>query len=179
MINPQEILFTVDENNVAIEPMARNLAHAHGVWHRCSHIWVVNSKNEILCNQRSFTKDSSPGVWDLYFGGHILAGMEADESALRELEEESGIKASKEDLVFNEICKHESKRSMNREFQYVYVYRWDGRIVDLKLEQEEIRDAKWVPAGELKLIVENDHGGLWAKTPYLENLINEIIHERS
>ena len=45
-------------------------------------------------------KDSFPGMYDTSSAGHIPAGKEPMESALRELEEELGVKASADDLSY-------------------------------------------------------------------------------
>lgn len=98
MINNEELLFCVDENNNPIDPKPRNLVHATGIWHRTSHIWIVNDKKEILCQRRSLLKDKAPGLWEGFFGGHIPPQVSYLDHALTELEEEVGLKVSKQDL---------------------------------------------------------------------------------
>lgn len=74
MINSEELLFCVDDNNNPIEPLPRKFVHANSVWHRVSHIYVVNTQNkQILCQQRSLKKDALPGIQEAYFGGHVLS----------------------------------------------------------------------------------------------------------
>ncbi|MEX2028301.1 MAG: NUDIX domain-containing protein, partial [Candidatus Curtissbacteria bacterium] len=84
MINSQELIFMVDENNNPVSPLAREIAHGQGLWHRSCDIWVVNSKGEILCQRRSMKKDVKPGLWESYFGGHVLAGEDYLDSAVKE-----------------------------------------------------------------------------------------------
>ena len=67
---------------------------------------------DLLLQKRSKEKDSFPGCYDISSAGHISAGDEPLETALRELEEELGIKAEPEQL--KKVCMHEG--SMNGNF---------------------------------------------------------------
>ena len=155
MINNDELLFAVDDNNSPIEPVARKDAHERGIWHRNAHIWIYNSRKEILCHKRSRLKASSPGKWEAFFGGHAGPGVEMADAAAVELKEESGIGANKDDLQFLRIQKY--SHGTNNEFLYIYLYKWDGEINSLQLEQEEVEEVKWVPLDmlEQKLLNKN------------------------
>ena len=177
MINKSELVFAVDEDNNPIEPVERRKAHQQGIWHRTTDIAVVNSKKEILVSKRSMLKDSSPGLWDGAFGGHILAGVEPVMGAIEELSEESGLKAQPEDLEFVAINKFISRNQKNKEFRYFYIYRWDGEINDLKLETDEIDEAEWVTSEFLK--TNRDNSQEWVPLPYLDQLLMKIENERS
>ena len=91
----------------------RSLVHADGDLHGTSHVWIVK-KNEkgsydLLLQKRSENKDAFPGCYDISSAGHLPAGQDYLTSALRELEEELGIKAwapypcGQADLLTNEI----------------------------------------------------------------------------
>ena len=99
-----EIFDIIDENgNPTGKTVERSIAHAEGIRHRTAHIWIIRRKNgrtEILLQKRSRNKDSFPGKFDTSSAGHIQAGDEPLESALRELKEELGIHAVPEDLQF-------------------------------------------------------------------------------
>ncbi len=173
MINKDEILFIVDEDNNPIEPMARHEAHKLGAWHRCVEIWVVNSKGQVLCNQRSMLKDNSPGAWESHFGGHVLAGTETVEAAIRELEEESGLLAKPQDLEFFEVCPQSTREGKNNEFLYVYLYKWDGEASELKLETEEVIDAKWFSVSELEKVV-SENREKWIIPVYMNRMLDKL-----
>ncbi|MDP2685162.1 MAG: NUDIX domain-containing protein [bacterium] len=140
MINNEELLFCVDEYNNSIDPKPRNLVHATGIWHRTSHIWIINGKNEILCQRRSLLKDKAPGLWEGFFGGHIPPQVSYLDHALTELEEEVGLKVSKEDLKEAFVYKLER----GNEFVGVFVLNWNGDETKLKLEPYEVDQVKWV-----------------------------------
>lgn len=99
-----ELLDVVDEHGVPTgEVVSRDVAHRTGVRHRTSHVWMLRKKNgrlEILAQKRSENKDSHPGCYDISSAGHIPAGEDFVSSALRELEEELGVTAKPEDLVY-------------------------------------------------------------------------------
>ena len=173
MINKEELIFTVDENNQPIETVTRRQAHTEGIWHRVADIVVINSNNEILCNQRSMLKDNSPGKWDIPFGGHALAGTDMVQCAMDELREESGIVAKREDLTFYGQFKESSNNGTNNQFFYVYIYKWNGKVSDLTLEVEEIVDAKWVSLETLRREYLVEKKDTWTHPPYMEDLLNE------
>ena len=97
-----EYLDIVDENGRPTgETVSRDTAHTDGIRHRTANVWVVRPGDggvEILLQKRSREKDSFPGRFDTSSAGHIPAGDEPLPSALRELREELGIKASPEQL---------------------------------------------------------------------------------
>ena len=97
-----EFLDVVDESgNPTGETVSRSDAHRKGIAHRTSHVWIIRRINErvqILLQKRSMQKESFPGKYDTSSAGHIPAGFEPVGSALRELEEELGIRAEREQL---------------------------------------------------------------------------------
>lgn len=99
-----ELLDIVDENGKPTgETVERKTAHSEGIRHRTAHVWIVRKSDEgaeVLLQKRAMNKDSFPGRYDTSSAGHIQAGDEPEESAIRELHEELGIKASVDDLQF-------------------------------------------------------------------------------
>ena len=70
------------------ERVERTKAHREGYRHRTSHVWIVRKKHgsvEILLQKRCKGKDSFPECYDISSAGHIPAGDDYVESALREL----------------------------------------------------------------------------------------------
>ena len=143
---PLELLDLLDENG---EPSGqvreRTLVHLNGDWHRTSHVWVVRRRgdggHDLLLQKRSRGKDSFGGCYDISSAGHIPAGQDYLESALRELKEELGIAAEPEDLrlvgVHGRIFK-------NHEKSHVFAYEKPVEIEKLKLQKEEVESVKWM-----------------------------------
>ena len=139
MLNPQELLFTVDKNNNPIEPQPRDKVHKEGIWHRTSHVWVMNQSGNILTQQRSLKKDTSPGKWEPFFGGHIPPNKSYIESAIEELNEELGLQANEQDLTFIT----EFKNNRGKEFTHVFLYYQDIDIDQIEIEEDEIEKIVW------------------------------------
>ena len=83
------------------ETKERELVHRDGDLHGTSHVWLVRYRADrgsadVLLQKRSAHKDSFPGCYDISSAGHIPAGQDFRESALRELREELGVKAEPE-----------------------------------------------------------------------------------
>src|SRR3972149_9795928 len=107
MINDQELLFVVDENNKPLKPLPRRVVHSQGIWHRTSHIWVINVKKELLCQKRSMKVDRYPGFWEPRFGGHLAPDEDYLVGAVKEIGEELGVKVAPKRVVFFKVYKSE------------------------------------------------------------------------
>lgn len=71
----------------------RKACHQEGLWHRGVVVNIVKpDKSQILLQKRSQTKKLWPGLWDMAIGGHVAAGEFSYQAALREAEEEIGLK---------------------------------------------------------------------------------------
>ena len=134
------------------ETICRSEAHRLGVRHRTAHIWIVRragGRTEILLQKRSMNKDSYPGRYDTSSAGHIQAGDEPKESALRELAEELGVRAEPDELEFaGNYCirysgEFNGKPFRDNEVVFVYLYRDAVEIDALTLQAEEVESAAW------------------------------------
>lgn len=170
MINKDELLFVVDKNNNPIDPKPRHEVHQNGYWHRISHVWIINSKSEILCQKRSLLKDKAPGKWEPFFGGHLNPEIEYLGGAKVEIKEELGINLIDKDLNLWKIFKN----IHGKEFQGVFVYKWDGDIDSIKFEVEEIDQIKWVPFEDVSKFVLNEAENNWSKMGYEKELLGFI-----
>ena len=54
-----------------------------GLWHRASHVWIINSKQELLISKRSKNVGTYKGYWTMSAGGHVDAGETSLECAIR------------------------------------------------------------------------------------------------
>lgn len=138
----------------------RGVAHREGALHGTVHIWIVR-KNEksgydILLQKRSNNKDSHPGCYDISSAGHISAGDEIMESALRELWEELGLSVQPEQLeLFGTThVKFEKtfygKRFRDNEISSDFVYRQPVDIDKLNLQESEVSEVRWMDYEECR-----------------------------
>lgn len=154
-----EIFDIVDENGIPTgETIQRTVAHDKGIRHRTAHIWIVrNTDNgcEVLLQQRSHNKDSFPGRYDTSSAGHIRAGDEPLDSALRELGEELGIKAEPAALTYIGKFPIQYEREFfgkpfrDCEVAFVYLYTEPVDINALTLQAEEVESVKWFEIDEV------------------------------
>lgn len=153
-----EIFDIVDEYGIPTgETVERSHAHAEGIRHRTAHIWIarkVMGKWQVLLQKRSSTKDSFPGRYDTSSAGHIQAGDEPLESAIRELGEELGIVAEPEQLSFAGTfqIKYEkefyNKLFRDNEIAFVYVYMGEVDIDKISVQEEEVECVEWFDLDE-------------------------------
>lgn len=148
-----EIFDIIDKyGNPTGQTVERSIAHAEGIPHRTAHIWIIrkeDKKVQILLQKRSMNKDSFPGKFDTSSAGHIQAGDEPLESALRELKEELGIQAKPEELHFagtfpiSFAKEFHGKMFRDEEIAFVYIYAQPVDIHQLTLQEEEVETVQW------------------------------------
>lgn len=136
-----------EAGEVTGEVKERSKVHQDGDLHGTVHIWVVQETlkgYDILLQKRSSHKDSFPDCYDISCAGHVEAGADYLESALRELQEELGITATPQDLEY--FGMHEGyvetefygNTFKNHEISAMYLYRKPVKIESLVLQQEEV-----------------------------------------
>lgn len=154
-----EYLDIVDENGLPTgETVERQKAHAEGIRHRTSHVWLIRKRNErieILLQKRCDTKDSYPGCYDISSAGHIPAGVDFKPSAVRELKEELGVDASEDELIFcgNRDIKMDDvfhgKPFHDRQFSRVFALWCDIDESEFQLQKEEVSEVRWMELDEV------------------------------
>jgi len=95
----EELFDVVDEQDRVLRQAPRSEVHARHWLHRASHIFVFNSRGELLVHRRSATKDECPLMYTSSASGHLSAGEGYELAAVRELEEELGLKSPIEYLT--------------------------------------------------------------------------------
>lgn len=132
----------------------RSEVHHDGDLHGTSHVWIVRDNDkgsfDVLLQKRSANKDAYPGCYDISSAGHIPAGSDFLESAIRELKEELGIVANKEELIFIGMISRYietefyGKPFNDNEISAVYIYQNEININELKLQKEEVESVVWM-----------------------------------
>lgn len=91
-----ELVIVLDEHgNPTGEEKLKSEVHKTGLFHLAVHLWIYNSKAEILLQKRSFTKKLFPGLWDMAAAGHVAASETVEGALIRELFEELGLKGDR------------------------------------------------------------------------------------
>jgi isopentenyl-diphosphate Delta-isomerase len=133
----EEIFDIVNERDEVIDRKPRSEVHANGLLHRAVHVFVFNSRGEIFLQKRSMLKDRQPGVWDSSCSGHVDSGETYDETTIRELREEIGLKIK---FPLQKLFKIDACAETDAEFVWVYRCENDGPFV---LHPDEIETGDW------------------------------------
>jgi isopentenyl-diphosphate delta-isomerase len=92
------LLVVVDDEDRMLGHVPRAECHADATLrHRSIHV-VVECEGGLLLQRRGFAKDMAAGLWDSACSGHVQPGESYLDAAVRELEEELGIRAEPEFL---------------------------------------------------------------------------------
>ena len=132
----------------------RGVAHREGSMHATVHMWIVrkNQKSgyDVLLQKRSACKDSNPGCYDISSAGHVGAGDDSLESAVREMSEELGLSVSPDELHYIGVhhgafeAEFYGKLFRDNELSSVYVYTKPVEIKDLTLQESEVEEVIWM-----------------------------------
>lgn len=128
---------TVQRSKVQFKP---------GEYHLVVHIWVVSSDGNILIQRRADSKREMPGQWAAN-GGCAIAGETSLAAARRELSEELGIEC--DDNALKKVLRLRRRNSLID----IWVVTTDLSLDELKLQETEVAEAKWVTMNELKCMI--------------------------
>ena len=120
---------------------------AEGEYYICAEIWVKNSDGQFLITKRHPDKKAG-NQWE-FVGGGTLAGETTAQSAIRELEEETGIKANDSELTLFETYQKKNY------FQDLFVLHKDIDIKDIILDPQESTDAKWATTEQIQQMIDS------------------------
>ena len=88
----QEQVIIVDKHDKEIEVMELNQAHRKAHLHRSISVFIVNGKGEWLLQQRASNCWHSPNSWSNSCSAHPHPGESCQDTAIRELNRQLGIK---------------------------------------------------------------------------------------
>jgi len=133
----EEIFDVVNERDEVVGRETRRTVHRTGLRHRAVHVLVFNRRGEVFLQKRSMSKDSSPGLWDSSSSGHLDAGEDYDACAVRELQEEIGLRVPQ---APRRLLKAEACVETGQEFVWLYKCESEGPFT---LHPEEIEHGAW------------------------------------
>lgn len=152
----------------------RSEVHRDGDWHRVVHIYVRNDAGQYLIHLRSPKKDLEANSWDTRFGGHIQAGHDYDETAVREIEEEIGLQVSTNDLIVGGMRDYNGET--NKEHAKFYFYNYNGDIKDLTFNDNEVMMVEWMTPDDIRKSMINKTRE-WAASLEGFDFINEVAQK--
>ncbi|WP_179020238.1 NUDIX hydrolase [Winogradskyella forsetii] len=155
-----EIIDIVDKHGKPTGKTAlKSEAHTKGWYHNTIHLWLFTSKGEILLQQRSHKKAIYPLLWDVSVAGHIDAGETFINAALRETEEEIGLKLKPNRLQHIGIFRHETNYNdgqiQDNEFHQVFIAELNVPLDKLVIQEAEVEALKLVSFETFETLLKN------------------------
>lgn len=149
-----------EEGNRIGKVKEREAVHRDGDLHGGSHIWVIRDVKpdghfQVLLQRRRYDKDSFPGCLDVSSAGHMTQGETFLSTALRELEEELGIRTTEEHLqyLFKQLVGGDfvfyGRPFKNYEVNFVYLLKTEVSLETLNYQREEIEELVWMDSEEI------------------------------
>ncbi len=135
------ILNIVNDNDEIIGQASRAEIHELGLPHREVNIYFITPSNKIIFQHRSQSKDTYPNLLDASVGGHVEIGDSYEETAIKEIFEEAGLKLTAADLLpikkSKKMVTDELTGRINNTFNYRFAYIFKGELSELKIEDGE------------------------------------------
>lgn len=143
----EEKVILVNENDEQIGLMPKMEAHEKALLHRAFSVFVFNSNNELMLQQRALSKYHSPGLWTNTCCSHQREGETNLEAGKRRLMEEMGFVTELEEKT-SFIYKAPFDNGLTEhEFDHIMVGYYDQLP---NINPEEVEAWKWMKLDAVK-----------------------------
>ena len=120
----------------------RKQTHRLGLWHKTCHCWFYGKLEEkpvLFVQRRSLKKVDFPGLLDITFGRHLIAG-ETDRDASEKVRQELGVDVAFQELQYLGVRTYSEHIAefFNNEFNSVYLYNSIYTLNDFSPNPEEV-----------------------------------------
>ena len=174
-----DIVDTNGEKTGEVKP--RKEIHEKGYWHRGFHVWVVNSKHEILLQRRSAIKDVYANKLYASVAGHQSSGEDEIKGIKREFEEEIGIKVNVSELeylfTFTQEVVENNGKFLDNMFYDIYLLEKDIDLNKLTLQEEEVSEVKYMYFKDFEKLIERKDTDI-VNHPIEWKKLFEILHKK-
>jgi 8-oxo-dGTP pyrophosphatase MutT (NUDIX family) len=136
------------------QALDKAIIHDQGLWHRDTHVWITDGVN-VLEQQRHFDKSIMPGEWDVSVGGHVPFGETDLHAAIRETEEELGLRYSPDRLAYIgnlsvDMAIGKTGWRHRTVGSHFVVVEQDLSLDDVTVQESEVVGARWYPIDRLE-----------------------------
>ena len=143
----EEQVILVNDKDEPIGVMNKLEAHEKAVLHRAFSVFVLNTKNEVMLQQRAHHKYHSPLLWTNTCCSHQRVGETNIEAGKRRLYEEMGFNTE-----LKELCHFIYKAPFDNgltehEFDHVLVGNYNG---EPQINTDEVASWKWMLLDDVK-----------------------------
>lgn len=143
----EEKVILVNEKDEPIGLMPKMEAHEKALLHRAFSVFILNSKNEIMLQQRAAQKYHSPLLWTNTTCSHQREGETNIEAGNRRLMEEMGIKTELKEL-FSFIYKAPFDNGLTEhELDHVMIGYYND---EPNINREEAESWRWMAIDDVK-----------------------------
>ncbi len=173
----EENVILVDQYDVQIGTMLKMEAHEKAVLHRAFSVFILNSKGEIMLQQRAASKYHSPLLWTNTCCSHQREGESNVDAGKRRLLEEMGFVTELEEL-FSFIYKAPFDNGLTEhEFDHVMIGYYNQNPI---INKEEVANWKWMYQDAIKSDIEKNPQNytVWFKIIF-EKFYNYITNKIS
>lgn len=130
--------------------MVRGSTNNENEYHLVVHVWIQNSKNEFLIQQRNKSTDRIPYQWACTAGA-VQSGETSLKGAIREVKEELGITLKEKKL---DLCKRYFVEDVKANYIVdCYIYKEDILLSSCKIDTVEVRNIKYASLEEIKTMI--------------------------
>jgi len=137
----------VNESDEPQGSMEKIEAHRKGLLHRAFSVFILNSKGEMLLQQRAKNKYHSGGLWTNACCSHPEPTEDTRLAAIRRLREELGF-ATDLKKIFDFTYRHSFDNGLTEnEFDHVFVGIYNGLISP---DKDEVNDYCFKPLDEIR-----------------------------
>ncbi|MET3557841.1 isopentenyldiphosphate isomerase [Streptococcus rupicaprae] len=120
-----------------------------GQYHACVNGLLYDQEGQLLVQQRSFSKETSPGIWDIFTGGSLLAGESPEQAISREVAEELSL----HDLDFSYLG-YEVRPDIKCIMHYYKALIPEQAKKNLLIQTSEVERIAWIAIEEAERLVE-------------------------
>ena len=140
-------LLDKDGNPLGIQHVRSGIL-PEGAYHRTVEIFTVNSQGQLLVTLRDPNKETYPDMWE-FTGGSVISGEDSMNAAIRELQEETGIVRTADEMLF--LMTNPGKTAL----MDIYLTFCDADVSELTMQAGETVEAKWVTFGEFEKMIDD------------------------
>ena len=143
----------VDENDNQVGLWEKMDVHKKWLLHRAISVLILNSRWEMLLQQRAMWKYHCPWMWSNATCTHPYPNENNIDAAHRRLQEEMWFDTDLKEIFEFRYIAHFNNWLTENEYDHVFLGYYDG---EMNLNPDEVNDYKWIWIEELKKnIVEN------------------------
>ncbi|MCL6265622.1 NUDIX hydrolase [Flagellimonas myxillae] len=175
-----ELVDILDEHgNPTGRTCLKSEAHRNGLLHPTIHVWFYTVNGQILFQKRAANKDTFPSLWDVSVAGHIGAGEDILEAAMREVLEEIGLALALTDLekigIFKSLHRH-SEALIDHELHHTFLSELKVPMSQLTKQASEVEALDTVAITEFESRLNRGQldGFVPHDTAYYQSVIEEI-----